>query len=117
MLNPASKFPGTSRFDSEFSDYNVEKAGLISRRLMLACDLLMNVRASRTISGEQVAQLEKMVFADGGPSRDQLDFLCLIDTYLERPHPGWAPLFARATMAAFRHAPERGHLSASLIPS
>jgi hypothetical protein len=67
---------------------------------MLACDLLMNVRASRTISGEQVTQLERMVFADGGPSREQLDLLCLIDTYLERPHPGWAPLFSRATLAA-----------------
>jgi hypothetical protein len=85
--------------------------------MMLACDLLMDVRASRTISDEQVAQLEKMVFADGGPDRDQLDLLCLIDIYLERPHPRWAPLFARATMSALRHAPDPGHLSASLISS
>jgi len=83
---------------------------------MLACDLLMNVRASRSISGEQVTQLEKMVFAEGGPSRDQLNLLCLIDTYLERPHPGWGPLFARATMTALEHAPERGQFSISLVP-
>jgi hypothetical protein len=77
----------------------------------------MNVRASRSISGEQVTQLERMVFADGGPDRDQLNLLCLIDTYLERPHPGWGPLFARATMFALQHAPEQGQFRASLIPS
>ena len=66
---------------------------------MLACDLLMNVRASRTISDEQMAQLERLVFGRGVPSRDQIDLLVLIDTYLRRPDPGWTELLARAVPA------------------
>ena len=67
---------------------------------MLACDLLMNVRASRTISDDQMVQLERLVFGRGVPSRDQIDLLVLIDTYLRRPHPGWTELLARAVPAA-----------------
>ena len=73
---------------------------------MLACDLLMNVRASRAISGDQVAQLERLVFGRGTPSRDQLDILFLIDTYLRRPDPSWADLLARAALAALVPAAE-----------
>jgi hypothetical protein len=67
---------------------------------MLASDLIMDVRASRTISADQVEQLERMVFAGGAPSRDQLDLLYLMDTYLERSDPRWADLLARAAHEA-----------------
>ena len=67
---------------------------------MLACDLIVDVRASHTISGEQLKRLEHMVFASGAPGRDQLELLLLLDTYLERKNPGWAELLARAAEAA-----------------
>lgn len=67
---------------------------------MLASDLIMGVRASRTISADQVESLEKMVFADGKPSGDHLDLLFLMDTYLQRPDPRWADFLARAAMSA-----------------
>lgn len=67
---------------------------------MLTSDLIMDVRASRTISSDQMASLEKMVFGSGSPSGDQLDLLYLMDTYLQRPDPRWADLLARAAMTA-----------------
>lgn len=63
---------------------------------MLASDLIIDVRASRTISADQVEQLERTIFASGAPSLDQLDFLLLLDTYMQRPDPRWADLLARA---------------------
>ena len=65
---------------------------------MLASDLIMDVRASRTISSDQMEHLEKLVFGNGRPSGDQLDLLHLMDTYLQRPDPRWAELLARAAM-------------------
>jgi hypothetical protein len=67
---------------------------------MLASDLIMDVRASRSISADQMESLEKMVFGHGRPSGDQLDLLYLMDTYLQRPDPRWAELLARAAMTA-----------------
>jgi len=67
---------------------------------MLACDLIIDVRASHTISGEQLKRLELMVFGTGQPGRDQLELLLLLDTYLQRKNPGWADLLARAAQAA-----------------
>jgi hypothetical protein len=67
---------------------------------MLASDLIMDVRASRTISSDQMERLEKLVFGNGRPSGDQLDLLYLMDTYLQRPDPRWAELLARAAMTA-----------------
>ena len=66
---------------------------------MLACDLVMSVRASRTISAEQVERLDRIVFSNGAPSGDQLDLLHLIDSYLMRRDPRWADLLARAIEA------------------
>ena len=63
---------------------------------MLASDLIMDVRASRTISADQVEQLERAIFAGGAPTLDQLDLLLLMDTYMQRPDPSWAELLARA---------------------
>jgi hypothetical protein len=67
---------------------------------MLASDLIMDVRASRSISPDQVARLERMVFANGAPSGDQLDLLLLMDTYLQRRDPRWADLLSRAALTA-----------------
>ncbi len=67
---------------------------------MLTSDLLMDVRASRAISADQVDRLERMVFEGGAPSGDQLDLVFLIDTYLVRRDPRWADFMARAAMAA-----------------
>jgi hypothetical protein len=66
----------------------------------LASDLIMDVRASRTISPDQMECLEKLVFGNGTLSGDQLDLLYLMDTYLQRPDPRWAELLARAAMTA-----------------
>ena len=71
---------------------------------MLASDLIMDVRASRAISADQVEQLERMIFAGGSPTAEQLDLLLLIDAYLERSDPCWAELLARAAQAAMGHA-------------
>ncbi len=77
---------------------------------MLACDLMVEVRASRSLSGVQVAQLERMVFGEGRPSSDQLDLLLLIDTYLQRADPSWGELLARAARSTLVVAPgEPGH--------
>lgn len=72
---------------------------------MLASDLMVQVRASRSLSGNQVAQLERMVFGAGRPSRDQLDLLFLIDTYLQRADPSWGELLTRAAVTALVAAP------------
>jgi hypothetical protein len=71
---------------------------------MLASDLIMDVRASRSISTDQMERLERMVFGNGRPSGDQLDLLYLMDTYLQRPDPRWADLLARAAMTALAPA-------------
>ena len=67
---------------------------------MLASDLIVAVRASHSIGGEQLRRLEQMVFGTGVPGRDQLELLLLLDTYLERKNPGWAELLERAANAA-----------------
>jgi hypothetical protein len=67
---------------------------------MLACDVLMHVRASRTISPDQVLHLERLVFGGGAPTRDQIDILLLIDSYLHRREPRWTELLTRAAGAA-----------------
>ena len=41
-----------------------------------------------------------MIFAAGKPSRDQLELLFLIDTYLERADPSWGSLLHRAAATA-----------------
>ena len=69
---------------------------------MLATDIFMDVRAARSISPDQVMRLERLVFANGAPSGDQLDLLYLMDTYLRRPDPLFADLLARAAMATMK---------------
>jgi hypothetical protein len=59
----------------------------------------MHVRASRSLSSEQVGQLEKLIFSGGAPGRDQLDILYLIDAHLRRRDPRWVDLMDRAAHA------------------
>ena len=72
---------------------------------MLASDLIMSVRASRSISTDQVEALEQIVFASAAPSAEQLDLLIQIDAYVERPVPRWTELLARAAQATGGSAP------------
>ena len=67
---------------------------------MLACDLIMEVRASRSLSSDQVRRLERMAFGCGQPSRDQLEVLLWIDRYVMRADASWTALLARAAQAA-----------------
>jgi hypothetical protein len=67
---------------------------------MLATDLIIDVRASRRISAEQVDRLERMIFETGAPGGDQLRLLFLIDSYLQQREPRWIDLLTRASMAA-----------------
>ena len=73
---------------------------------MLACDLILEVRASRSLSAEQVMRLERMIFGMGKPTRDQLDMLFLINGYVLRADPSWGNLLARAALAALIGGPE-----------
>jgi len=72
---------------------------------MLACDLILEVRASRSLNGDQVSRLERLVFGRGRPDRDQLDLLFLVDAYVMRADPAWGPLLARAALAALVAGP------------
>jgi hypothetical protein len=66
---------------------------------MLACDLIHEVRASRSLSAEQVRRLERIVFSGGTPSADDLEMLLAIDGMVRRAHPSWSKLLARAAAA------------------
>lgn len=61
---------------------------------MLACDLILEVRASRSLSRAQVARLERELLA--GIDRHQFDLLLLLDRYALRADESWPPLLARA---------------------
>ena len=63
---------------------------------MLACDLIMEVRASRSVSAEQAARVERIVFGGGEPDAEALDLIFAIDRYAERAHPRWDDLVAKA---------------------
>jgi len=73
---------------------------------MLACDLILEARASRSLNAEQVASLERMVFSGGNPDRAQLDTLFLIDAYVTRADPSWGLLLARAALTALVAGPD-----------
>ncbi len=78
----------------------------------MACDLVLQVRASRSLTGEQINYLDKIVFGAGKPSRENLDLIMLIDRYVQRADPSWAALLARAAMAALVGGPDRADDSA-----
>lgn len=65
---------------------------------MLACDLVLEVRATRSLSYPQVARLEREL--SQGFDRNDLDLLLLLDRYAERADPAWPALLARAVAAA-----------------
>ena len=65
----------------------------------MACDLIVQARASRRLSQQEIARLERLVFGGGGASRDGLEALLLIDTYIEAGDADWSNLLARAAAA------------------
>jgi hypothetical protein len=67
---------------------------------MLACDLIIEVRAARSVSAEQVAGLERTMPLGGTVSPETLDFLFMIDRYAERAAPAWTQLLARAVLSS-----------------
>ena len=67
---------------------------------MLACDLIIEVRAARSVSAEQVAGLERTIPLGATVSQEMLDFLFTIDRYAERAAPAWTQLLARAVLSA-----------------
>jgi hypothetical protein len=74
---------------------------------VLACDLIMEVRASRSVSAEQAARVERMVFGGGRPAPDQLELIFAMDGYVERANPCWDDLVARATAASLSAGRDR----------
>ena len=66
---------------------------------MLVCDLVLEVRASRSLSADQVARLEREIFGQGNPSNDILAALPHIDMHACRADPTWAALLARVASA------------------
>ena len=72
---------------------------------MLACDIILEVRSSGSLSADQVRRLERMAFGCGQPGREQLEVLLWIDRYVTRSDPSWTTLLARAADAA-RRLPE-----------
>ena len=65
---------------------------------MCICDMLVEVRASRSISACQVGRLEKALFGAGAISRHQLDLLFLIDSYAERADASWPKLLSLSSL-------------------
>lgn len=66
---------------------------------MLACDFIMEVRASRTVTAQQVAQLENAVPIGSTLIAEELDILFQIDHYAERADASWTRLLARAVLS------------------
>jgi hypothetical protein len=66
---------------------------------MLACDIIVQARAARRLSAGDVARLERLVFADGVPTREAIEALLLIDSYVEAGDHRWSALLARAASA------------------
>jgi hypothetical protein len=66
---------------------------------MLACDLMMEVRSSRSVTAEQVRRLEHALPIGSPVIAEQLDFLFQVDHYAERADRGWTRLLARAVLS------------------
>jgi hypothetical protein len=60
----------------------------------------MEVRASRSVSAEHAARLERIVFGGGGPDADGLELILAIDRYAERADRRWNDLVAKAMSLA-----------------
>ena len=73
----------------------------------MACDLVLQVRASRSVTADQIRALDRMVFGAGKPSRENLDLILLIDGYVQRADPSWGALRARAALASLVSGPDR----------
>ena len=66
---------------------------------MLACDLIMEVRASRSVTADHAARLERSMPIGSPVIAEQIDLLFQIDHYAERADPAWTKLLARAVIS------------------
>jgi hypothetical protein len=66
---------------------------------MLSCDLVVAVRASRSLNRAQAAKLERDLHGRSLEPHER-DLLFLLDSYAERADPAWGNLLARALDAA-----------------
>jgi hypothetical protein len=62
---------------------------------MLSCDLVVAVRAARSLNGAQVVQLDRELRGRALEPHER-DLLFLLDSYAERADPAWAGVLARA---------------------
>jgi hypothetical protein len=69
---------------------------------MLACDIVVQARASRRLSAEEINRLERIVFGAGAPTPEGLETLLLIDAYIEAGDASWSDLLSRAAHALDR---------------
>jgi hypothetical protein len=60
----------------------------------------MEVRASRSVSAEQAARVERIAFGCGEPGSDGLELIFAIDRYAERADRRWNELVAKAMCLA-----------------
>jgi hypothetical protein len=60
----------------------------------------MEVRASRSVSAEQAARVERIVFGGGEPGSEGLELIFAIDIYAERTDRRWDDLVAKAMRLA-----------------
>jgi hypothetical protein len=74
---------------------------------MLSCDMVVAVRASRSLNRAQVAQLERQLRGRALEPHER-DLLFLLDSYAERADPAWGNVLARALDAAPAGAPSTG---------
>lgn len=66
---------------------------------MLACDLIVQVRASRSVSAEQAREMERSISHGIAIPHEIIDFLFRVDRYAERAALEWTQLLARAVLS------------------
>ena len=67
--------------------------------MMLACDLILEVRASRKLGAEHVARLERLIFSSGRVGPEQMQMLAFLGGCVRGADPSWALLLQRAEAA------------------
>jgi hypothetical protein len=66
---------------------------------MLACDIIVQARAAKRLSQEEIVRLERMVFSTGAPSREGVEAVLLIDRYIPAGDDNWSALLDRVAAA------------------
>lgn len=69
-----------------------------SEAAVLASDIVMEVRASRNLTADHVARLERILCSGDAVDCHELDVLFLLDRYAVRADARWTRLLARAVL-------------------